>query len=230
MSVTHKIQTSISSDSGALGIAGYDNETGATEITVTNNYPASSSNTAWALALTAANLQSVFLLSDKGCTITTNGTGTADVQTIAITGTPTGGDFPIQFKGQVTELPYNAAAAAVQTALQALATIGSGNVLCTGGPLPGTPVVCTFAGALAIGLQPLMTVFSGALTGGSGPAVAVTHTTPGLPQDTIVLSPGSPLAWGKSNGYGSCPFAGNVTQAYVTCTAAMRLQGRILTS
>jgi hypothetical protein len=230
MSVSHRIQFSMTSDSGALGLSGYDNEVGNNEIVLNSNYPASSVNAALTLSFTAANLQDVFLVSDKGCTITTNGTGAADVQTITITGTPTGGTFPIQFKGAVTEVAYNASAANVQTALQALATIGSGNVTCTGGPLPGTPVVCTFAGALATGLQPLMTVYSGSLTGGSGPTVTTTHTTPGLPQDTIVLTAGVPLIWGKSTGYGSNPFAGNVTQAYVTCTPATRLQGRILTS
>ena len=180
------------------------------------------------MAFTQANLQDVFILVDKGCTLTTNGTGTADVQTIAITGTPTGGSFPVGFSGQVTELAYNATAANVQTALQALSTIGSGNVTCTGGPLPGTAVVCTFAGTLATGLKALMQTYSGALTGGSSPAVTVTHSTLGLPQDTIVLAPGIPLVWGKSMGYASNPFAGNVTQAYVTCTAACRLSGWIL--
>ncbi len=182
------------------------------------------------MALTAANLQDVFLVSDKGMTITTNGTGTADVQTITITGTPTGGSFPVGFGDQVTELAYNASASAVQTALQALSSIGASNITCTGGPLPGTAVVCTFAGSLATGLKSLMTTYSGSLTGGSSPAVAITHTTPGLPQDTITLVAGVPLVWGKSAGYGTNPFAGNVTGAYVSCTPASRLQGRILTS
>ena len=88
--------------------------------------------------------------------------------------------------------------------------------------------MCTFAGTLATGLQPLMTSESGDLTGGG--TIVITHTTPGLPQDTITLTAGVPLVWGKSAGYGANPFAGPVTQAYVSCTPATRLQGRLLTS
>ena len=232
MSVNHKLQYSLSSDSASLSLSGYDNESGNSEIVIgPENFAASSVNSPLTLALTAANLQDVFLVSDKGCTITTNGTGTPDSQTVSISGTPTGGTFALGYGGQITApIAYNAAASAVQSALQALSAIGSGNLTCSGGPLPGTPVACTFAGTLATGLKSLMAQNSGGLTGGSSPAVSVAHTTPGLPQDTIVLSPGIPLVWGRSTGNGANPFAGNVTSAFVSCTPSCRLQGRILTS
>jgi len=106
--------------------------------------------------------------------------GTNDVQTVTITGGPTGGTFTLTFNGQTTApINYNAAASAVQTALQALSSIGFGNVLCTGGALPGTGVICTFVNDLGNGPQNAMT-HTDSLTGGAGPAVAVTHTTPGV--------------------------------------------------
>lgn len=222
------ITLSVASSDVTPAYTGYDNESGNTRIAYSGTFAASSSNVSFGLALTAANLQSVWLYSDKGGTIVTNGTGTADGQTVSISGTPTGGFFGIGFLGQVTVVPYNVSAAALQTALQALSTIGSGNVTCSGGALPGTPIICTFAGALATGLQPLLQVYSGQLTGGSSPTVSVAHTVPGLPSTTIVLKPGIPLAWGISMGWGSNPFTANVTGAYFSCSAASRLFIRIL--
>src|SRR5580765_1102805 len=62
----------------------------------------------------------------------------SEQQTITITGSPTGGGFTLTFGGHTTSaLGYNATAAQVQAALEALAGIGSGNVLATGGALPG---------------------------------------------------------------------------------------------
>jgi hypothetical protein len=67
----------------------------------------------------------------------------------------------------------------VQAALEALSTIGTGNIVATGGPLPGSPVVLTFQGQLAGSNQPMITVTSSAFTGGTTPAITVTETTPG---------------------------------------------------
>jgi hypothetical protein len=229
--ITHTITSTISSNSQSASLSGFDQETGGnSEILINQSYSAATTNGALTLAFTQANVQDVFIVSTVNATLTTNGTGTADVQTVSISGTPTGGFFPLTFKGQTTVVAYNATSGAIQTALQALSTIGASNVTCSGGPLPGTPVVCTFAGGLATGLQPLMTTYSGQLTGGVSPTASVAHTTPGLPQDTIALIAGIPLVWGKSAGYTANPFAGNVTQAYITCTPAAQIQGRVLTS
>lgn len=109
------------------------------------------------------------------------GTGTAvnDVQTVTITGTPTGGTFTITY-GNVTTaaIAYNATAAQVAAAVNL--ALGGTFVTGGGGTLPGTPVTLTFANEAAGMNQPLMTA-TGALTGGSTPAVAITHTTPGKP-------------------------------------------------
>src|SRR5438874_2008010 len=56
-----------------------------------------------------------------------------EIQTVTIAGSPTGGTFTLTFGANTTSaIAYNAAASAVQTALQALASIGTGNALVTG--------------------------------------------------------------------------------------------------
>jgi hypothetical protein len=105
--------------------------------------------------------------------------GPDEVQTITITGTPTGGTFTLTYSGQTTAaIAYNASAAAVQTALEALSNIATGDVTCAGGALPGTPVTVTFGGAYDGTDVPQMTA-AGSFTGGTSPAVAVSTTTPG---------------------------------------------------
>lgn len=105
---------------------------------------------------------------------------TNEVQSVATSGTPTGGTFTLSFKGQQTApIAWNSSAANVQSALEALANIEPGEAVATGGPLP-TAVVVTFGGRYAGSDVPAM-VTTAALTGGSSPAVAVTTTTQGLP-------------------------------------------------
>jgi hypothetical protein len=63
-------------------------------------------------------------------------------------GYPTGGTFTLTFGGdETTALAYNASPAAVQTALQALASIGSGNVAVSG--VAGKYYLVEFTGSLA---------------------------------------------------------------------------------
>lgn len=101
-----------------------------------------------------------------------------EVQTLTITGTPTGGTFTMTYAGQTTaSIAYNATAATVQTALEALSNIGAGNVACAGGPLPGSAVTVTFTGELASKDVVLMTT-TDSLTGGTAPASSVATTTP----------------------------------------------------
>lgn len=111
--------------------------------------------------------------------------GVNDVQTITITGTPTGGTFTLTFDGRVTDdIAHNATATAVQTALEELQPIGEGNVHCTGGPLPGTPVAVRFKDEL--GVRPLAVMSStSSLTGGLSPAISIAHTATGEFGDPI---------------------------------------------
>ena len=100
-------------------------------------------------------------------------------QTITITGTPTGGTFTLTYSGQTTAaIAYNASATDIQTALEALSNIASGDVACTGGALPGAAVVVEFTGDLANTDVDLMTATS-SLTGGTTPAISITETLKG---------------------------------------------------
>lgn len=111
-----------------------------------------------------------------GTNVVADGAGSAEVQTVTITGTPTGGGFTLTYNGQTTSaIAYNATAAAVQAALRALGTVGAAGVTVTGGPGPGTAYVVTFNVA---GNVNAMTA-TGSFTGGTTPAVAVTITTEG---------------------------------------------------
>jgi hypothetical protein len=114
-----------------------------------------------------------------GDVIKISGADTNEVQSLTVTGTPTGGTFKLAFRDAVTAtIAHNAAAAAVQAALEALPTIGTGGVVCAGGPLP-TAVTITFSNQLAGQNVPQIAATSIALTGGTTPTAAVTTTTPG---------------------------------------------------
>lgn len=102
----------------------------------------------------------------------------SNVQTIVINAT--GGTFTISYKGQTTTaLAFNASAAAVDTALELLSTIGTGNVTVT---LSGSTYTITLASAL--GVTALFTTNAASLTGGSQTAVvaAAADTTAGPTQ------------------------------------------------
>jgi hypothetical protein len=132
--------------------------------------------------------------------------GVNAVQTLSITGGPTGGTFTLVFKGQTTApINYNDSAGAVQTALRALSTVGTPNVVCAGGPLPGTPVTITFQGPLGKQPQPLITIGANSLSGGTTPTPSVASTTTGHPDAYFgvfdISTPGAPV-WDATNTLG----------------------------
>lgn len=119
--------------------------------------------------------------------------GTSEVQTLSTTGTPTGGTFTLSYDGFTTgNIAYNASAAAVVAALEALPNIGTGGVTATGGALPAD-VVITFAGNLGKLAVNLMTADYSLLTGGTSPTAAVTETTPGVTATARLANPGATL-------------------------------------
>lgn len=108
------------------------------------------------------------------CTATVN-----EVQTLTITGTPTGGTWTATFNGETTDdIAFDASAATVQAELAGLSTIKAANVLVTGSA--GGPYTVTFVGALGATDLPLI-VTADALTGGTTPEVTVVETTAGAP-------------------------------------------------
>lgn len=135
-----------------------------------------------AARLVTANLTTPFpvALNDM---VRTALTTQSEVQTLTVTGTPTGGTLTLTYKGYTTAgIAENAAASDVVSALVLLPTIGTAGVTATGGPLPGTPVVVTFAGQNAGQAQALMTASGAGLTGGTSPAATVARTTAGFGQ------------------------------------------------
>lgn len=123
------------------------------------------------------NNANVLGLFYKVATPTPSGAGVSEVQSVTITGAPTGGTFVLVFDDvATTDLAYNATPATVQSALQALPGIGAGNVTVTGSA--GGPYTVTFAGSLANQDVTQITA-TGDFTGGTSPAVTVTTTTPG---------------------------------------------------
>jgi len=89
-----------------------------------------------------------------------------EVQLISLPNNPSAGTFTLSFGGETTAaIAYNAVAADVETAFEALASVGSGNVTVSG-TAPNWTV--TFTGTLAAADQALIT--------GSGLALIITGT------------------------------------------------------
>lgn len=105
--------------------------------------------------------------------------GTSEVQTIDISGSPTGGTFTLTYDANTTAaIAYNATAADVQAALEALPNVAVGDLEATGGPLPGSTVTITFQASLGNVSQ--ITGDGTGLTGGTTPAVNTATTTEGV--------------------------------------------------
>ncbi len=109
--------------------------------------------------------------------------GADELQRVSMSGTVTGGTFtltfthPIAGAGTTGMIPFNATADVVQSALEALAGIEPGDVLCAGGPLPSAPITIRFQGALG-GRDVAQITVAPALTG-TGATVTVATTIPG---------------------------------------------------
>jgi hypothetical protein len=87
-------------------------------------------------------------------------------KTVLITGAPTGGTFTLTYDGQTTStIAFNASAATVQTALEALSNLEVGEVTVTGDP--GGPYT------VALAVDGTLTGSGAGLTGGTTPAVVV---------------------------------------------------------
>ncbi len=108
--------------------------------------------------------------------------GTADVWTMTKTGTWSAGTYTVSVTyGGSTQttgaIAFDAVAATIQTAVQALSNVGSGNMLVTGGPQSTTAVVYTAAGNLT---GPVTVDLDITLVTGSTPGIGEVHTTTGV--------------------------------------------------
>lgn len=102
---------------------------------------------------------------------------TNEVQTLTVTGGPTGGTFTITWSGQTTAaIAYSATAAVVQTALEALSNIAPGDVTVTGAA--GGPWTLTWGGA-QLGENVAAPTTTETFTGGTSPDITIATTTAG---------------------------------------------------
>jgi len=100
----------------------------------------------------------------------------AEVQTVTITGGPTGGTFTLTVEGGTTGgIAYNATASAVQAALEALAGVEPGDITVTGNA--GGPYTLTWNRGGGDVAQ--ISASGASLTGGTSPSVTVATTTQG---------------------------------------------------
>ncbi len=105
---------------------------------------------------------------------------TNETQTVRVTGA-SGGTFTLTFDGQTTApLAFNATAAQVQAALEALSNVGAGDVAATGGPVNTSNVSVNFRGALSERNVAQMSADSSGLTGTAPAAPTATATQGGL--------------------------------------------------
>ena len=110
--------------------------------------------------------------------VTTYAYETNEIQSIAVYGSPTGGTFTLTLDGDTTSsIAYNASVATVQSDLEALANVGSGNVSVTQDPSSGVYVV-EFTGDLANADMPQLTATS-LLTGGTSPGMRINTAVDG---------------------------------------------------
>ena len=115
-------------------------------------------------------------------------TSTNEVQSLIATG-GTAGTFTLTFIDQTTAaIAYNATAADVQSALEALSNINPGDVTCADGPLPDSAVTITFGGQYAAQNVPALVVTDNITDG----TAAITTTTPGVaPAEVVELVNGN---------------------------------------
>lgn len=115
------------------------------------------------------------------------GTLATEVQTITIAGVPTGGTLELTYQGvpgtpvaeETTALTFDDVFGDVDAALEALDSIGAGDVVVAGGAWPGAAMTVTFATLLVSkSIYPIKPT-SIALTGGASVSVTTVRTTKG---------------------------------------------------
>jgi hypothetical protein len=126
----------------------------------------------------------------------------ADVQTLTLTGVPTGGTITLTGTNPLTGQPFTTAAIAFNanaatTAAAVQAALGNVGITVTGGggPLPGATTL-TFGGTAANVPVPALALGTNALTGGTTPTATIAHTT-------IGRSAGTYAAYASGNGDGT---------------------------
>lgn len=144
--------------------------------------------------------------------------GTGEVQTLSIAGSPVSGTFALSYGGYVTVLlDYDSTAGEIETALESLPGIAAVDVSCSGGPLPGSDIVITFAAALGGEDLPEIVVkfatVAETVKGGGKPLVDIATTQTILSVNTLQESEG-PNDWNTAANWdtGTLPENGNTVR------------------
>lgn len=99
----------------------------------------------------------------------------------------TGGAYTLTFKGLTTaSINYNDNAATVTSRLEALVSVGAGNVLVTGSGSSGVPFVITFQSALANLAQPLVVTNNTSLTPTATTKITLKRTQSGNSNTNVI--------------------------------------------
>jgi hypothetical protein len=133
-----------------------------------------------------AYLLAGWLAYAQGVAAAPSGTRTNEVQTITPTGTVSGGtwNYEFEFEGlsDNVDIPWDATAAEIQAYIEALSSVGSGNVGVVG--TLATTVVITYQGKLAAYNMPLAVVDDANITGGG--TLAIVQTTAGASKTALI--------------------------------------------
>lgn len=120
---------------------------------------------------------------------------TNEVQSLTISGTPTGGTYRLQLVScPSATIAYNAAASAVQTALLGMPCFTTGDVTVSGSALPGNSQRIAFAGRYLTAPAPALSATS-ALTGGTSPAISLSPLPPTVTTLDLVPILGTQFDW-----------------------------------
>lgn len=125
--------------------------------------------------------------------------GTSEVQRVSITGSPGAGQFGLKFgAGYSAVIAYDTTASELQAILEAVPTIGAGNVSCSGGPLPDSYIDVTFQGGLSgsdlADMVPVQGTFSTTADGGNPATITVATVQTPLTHEVTTESSG-PNDW-----------------------------------
>ena len=111
---------------------------------------------------------------------------TNEQQTITASGTVSGGTYTITIVNPRTgiskttaAIAYDANNAAILAALELLSNVEAGDLVLTGGPLPGAPLTIEFRGQFGAINVATLVIGNGSITGGG--TYAVTSPVPGVP-------------------------------------------------
>jgi hypothetical protein len=165
-----------------------------------------------------------------GVTVTTIQEGTPaknEIQRVVLAGPPTGGTFTLTFSGQTTgNIAFNANAATITTALEALSNIAPGDVTVTG--TDARDFTVEFKQAYAGSDVPLMTGNGANLTGGA--KVNIATTTQGKPGTNEVQTI-SALKTGAGEDFWQyrfkLQFGGDITDWMMADSSAVSIQAAL---